>query len=93
MKIYCEATGRPARAILGRADAEPVFKCFPPGGRKNRDANAVKFRTIEEAADWLRRTAGGGIRVAAIGTATGQGSAILNKGLVIEHSDGRKERL
>jgi hypothetical protein len=28
VKIYCEATGRPARAILGCGpDAEPVFKC------------------------------------------------------------------
>jgi hypothetical protein len=70
-----------------------VFKCFPPGGKKNLDVNALKFRSIEEAAEYLRATPGGGIRVASIGTEKGQRSAIINTNLIIEHSDGRKERI
>ena len=93
MRIYCALSGREAKPIKGQNDAVPVYKCFPPGGKKNHDANAVKFNRIEDAAAYLRSVSGGGIRVAAIGVGRGQRNAILNKHLVIEHNDGRKELL
>ena len=91
MRICCGVSGREAKPVKGPNDAEPVYKCFPPGGRKNRDGNARKFRSITDAAGRLAQVVGGGIRVARIGNGPGQGSAILNSNLVIEHDDGRKE--
>lgn len=84
--------------MKGRRDPLPGYKCFPPAGRKNggmknRDGTAVKFRLIEDAANWLRVTSGGGICVAPSGASAGQGSAILNRDLAIEHDDGRREFL
>ena len=91
MRIFCSVSGREAKPVKGKNDATPVYKCFPPGGKKNLDINAKKFARVEEAANYLRSTSGGGIRVASIGTAKGQATAILNKNLIIEHNDGRRE--
>ena len=93
MKIYCRISGREGKPIQGRNDHVPVYKCYPPGGKKNLDSNAKKFSKIEDAAHYLRTISGAGIRVAAIGIGTGQKTAILNSNLVIEHNDGRKELL
>ena len=91
MRIYCAISEREAKPIKARNDSVPIYKCFPSGGKKNLDANAKKFLMIEEAAAYLLRTSGGGIRVAA--NKTGDANAILNTNLVIEHDDGRKEFL
>lgn len=93
MKILHKVSGREARSIKGINDPHPVFKCFPSGSKKNLDINAVKFKKIEEAAEWLRKNTKGGIRVASVGTQKGQRTAILNSGLIILHDDGKVESL
>lgn len=93
MKIIHGPSGREAKVIKGPGDLRPVYKCFAPGAKKNTDLNAVKFEKVEDAAAWLRETTGGGVRVAAKGKHSGEGTAILNKGLFIIHSDGRREML
>jgi len=54
---------------------------------------AVKFLDIADAVNWLKRTSGGGIRVAQIKPETGKRTAILNSGLIVKYSDGRIEKL
>ena len=93
MRIYCENSGREARPIKGPKDTTPVFKCFLPGAKKNLDINAHKFDSVLEAADFIRSNRGAGIRVAGIGSGSGQQTAILNANLIVEHDDGRKERI
>ena len=92
MRVYCIESKREARPVKGRNDASPVYKCWRHGGG-NLDRNSIKFRTIEEAAQFLRTNTGGGIRVAANGDRKGQKTAILHNNLVIEYDDGRIERL
>ena len=84
MRIYHGPSAREATPIQGPNDPVPVYKCFLPGSKKNLDSNARKFERIEDAALFLKSHSGAGIRVAAVGTKTGQRTAIINADLVIE---------